>query len=176
MAKMMTNYAIQVLGQTPDTSKNCNFSDIAEESAELRGYIIKACQLGIMGVNLSKFSPNDIVTRAQFGTTLSRALYAGMYNTGDPYYVDHLQALKNAGIMSQINTPQSSEIRGYVMLMMMRAASTIQNTPTTTTTPCDDEEVQMLCIVDSSDCPSECQNNTSSAGILTVAKDVKDVQ
>ena len=36
MAKMMVNYAIEVLGKTPDTSKNCTFSDIASESAEMR--------------------------------------------------------------------------------------------------------------------------------------------
>ena len=36
MAKMMTNYAIEVLGKTPDTSKKCTFGDIAAESAEMR--------------------------------------------------------------------------------------------------------------------------------------------
>jgi len=39
-----------------------------------------------------------------------------------PYYFYHLQALKAAGIMTQIAHPEMLELRGYVMLMMMRAA------------------------------------------------------
>jgi hypothetical protein len=31
--------------------------------------------------------------------------------------------LKNAWVMSKINTPTQKELRGYVMLMMMRSAT-----------------------------------------------------
>lgn len=36
MAKMMVNYAKEILGLTPDTSLSCGFSDIADQSAELQ--------------------------------------------------------------------------------------------------------------------------------------------
>jgi hypothetical protein len=38
------------------------------------------------------------------------------------YYTDHLAALKEAGIMTNILNPErTKELRGWVMLMMMRA-------------------------------------------------------
>ena len=79
-----------------------------------------------MGQNITAFRPNDLVTRAEFGTTLSRALNANSddlaaMNAADPYYKDHLNFLKAEGIMNQIDNPSMTEVRGYVMLMMMRA-------------------------------------------------------
>jgi hypothetical protein len=50
-----------------------------------------------MGVGTTLFKPKASVTRAEFGTTLSRALYGDLYNGGTPYYYTaHLAALKNA--------------------------------------------------------------------------------
>ncbi len=130
MAKMMVNFAVRVLNKQPNNSLSCIFTDIANESAELQWYIKLACQLGIMwyhsdGVTQKDtFNPNDIVTRAQFGTVLSRVLRDGQYNT-DPgvweYYLNHLQALVDNGIITNDN-PTLVELRGYVMLMLMRAA------------------------------------------------------
>ena len=79
-----------------------------------------------MGQNITAFRPNDLVTRAEFGTTLSRALNANSdelasMNAANPYYKDHLNFLKSEGIMNQIDNPGMTEVRGYVMLMMMRA-------------------------------------------------------
>ena len=48
MAKMMVNYAKDVLNKTADTSKDCDFTDIASQSTELKGYIVEACQMGLM--------------------------------------------------------------------------------------------------------------------------------
>jgi hypothetical protein len=111
MAKMMVNYSKEVLGITPDTSLPCAFTDIANESTELKGYITQACQMGLMGVGITAFSPTTVVTRAQFGTVLSRALYGDMFNDGDPYYVNHLQALNAGHIMNSISNPNASEVR-----------------------------------------------------------------
>lgn len=49
-AKMMSNYAMNVLDMEPDTDKVCEFDDMADESAEMQGYAITACQLGLMGL------------------------------------------------------------------------------------------------------------------------------
>jgi len=73
-----------------------------------------------MGQGSSVFNPSDTVTRAQFGTILSRALYGSAYKNDEIYYIDHLQALKDNGIITNSN-PELKETRGYVMLMLMRA-------------------------------------------------------
>jgi hypothetical protein len=80
MAKMMVNYAIKVLNITPNTGLACSFTDIAKQTAEMQGYVKLACQLGLMGQGITGFDPNGEVTRAQFGTVLSRALYGNEYN------------------------------------------------------------------------------------------------
>ena len=127
MAKMIANYATTVLWLEPDTSAKCTFTDVtAALDAQYDNWVTKACQLGLMGQNITAFRPNDLVTRAEFGTTLSRALNANSddlaaMNAADPYYKDHLNFLKAEGIMNQIDNPSMTEVRGYVMLMMMRA-------------------------------------------------------
>ena len=68
-----------------------------------------------------KFNPNGIINRAQFGTILSRFIWLGDNNTNEvPYYGQHLQALKRAGIMTKITNPDLKEMRGWVMLTMKR--------------------------------------------------------
>ena len=122
MAKMVANYVLDLGLQELDTTKECNFPDVSASLDEAYDNgVTKACQLGLMGVGIEKFNPNGIVTRAEFGTVLSRALWGDEYNGADPYYKDHLQALKDEGIMTKIENPMATEVRGYVMLMMMRA-------------------------------------------------------
>jgi len=130
MAKMIANYATTVLWLEPDTSAKCTFTDVtAALDAQYDNWVTKACQLGLMGQNITAFRPNDLVTRAEFGTTLSRALNHDSddleaMNAANPYYKDHLNFLKAEGIMNQIDNPSMTEVRGYVMLMMMRADKT----------------------------------------------------
>ncbi|MDR0369789.1 MAG: hypothetical protein LBH96_04730, partial [Candidatus Peribacteria bacterium] len=83
----------------------------------------KACQLGLMGIDMDYFQPNMVVTRAQFGTILSRLLWQNTYAGSSPYYARHLQALKEQGILTQIDNPeQRLELRQRVRLMLMRSA------------------------------------------------------
>lgn len=120
MAKMMVNYAIKVLNKYPEESSWCVFTDTASQSTEMKNYIKRACQLGLMGIGNTKFNPSNEVTRAEFGTVLSRALYENKYDGWAPYYLNHLNALKDKSIISK-TTPSLKEQRGYVMLMLMRA-------------------------------------------------------
>lgn len=120
MAKMMANYAINILGRAPDAWAICTFTDLAGQSTEMKGYIMLACQLGLMGQGLTGFDPNGEVTRAQFGTVLSRALRGAKYNGADPFFLNHLNALKTNNIITNTD-PDLQEIRGYVMLMLYRA-------------------------------------------------------
>lgn len=116
MAKMMSNFAINTLGLQPNTGTVCNFTDMNNESDEMKFYAGLACQLGLMGLNdqgsaNETFNPNETVTRAQFGTVLSRLIRQDKNNGGTPYYAKHLQALKTAGIMTKIDTPNTKELR-----------------------------------------------------------------
>jgi hypothetical protein len=171
MAKMMVNYAEDVLGLTPDTSEDCAFTDVASQTDELQGYIVDACQLGLMGRNndgsvATTFNPNGVVTRAQFGTVLSRALYGDMYNGGNPWYADHLTALQDDGVMNNISNPNAPEVRGYVMLMMQRA----DETGIATNAGCNDELTIAACAVGDASCPEACQAPEEvKAGSLTVS-------
>ncbi len=117
----MVNYAINVRGMKLDTAKTCVFTDIATQSSEMKWYIIKACQLWLMGVGTKKFMPEDIVTRAQFGTVLSRMLYGSLYEWWNPYYFNHLQALQKNWVITTVN-PDLIEMRAYVMIMLQRSA------------------------------------------------------
>ncbi|MEI6673281.1 MAG: hypothetical protein WCL02_08475 [bacterium] len=65
----------------------------------------------MMGVNMVEFNPNTKVTRAEFGTVLSRALYGNQNDTGSPYYLKHLQVLKKNAIMKNIEQVDILEIR-----------------------------------------------------------------
>jgi hypothetical protein len=124
MAKMLSVYATDVMAEplTPDTSANCSFTDIDSVKGDLHDYIIKSCQLGIMGQKITAFRPYDTISRAEFGTALSRVLYGSDNDGGTPYYAKHLDALKAAGIMTQIqNAEATKEVRGYVMLMLQRS-------------------------------------------------------
>ena len=123
MAKMLSQYAINVLGRTPNTGRNATFTDVtAQMDADYNDGVTLAYQLGIMGINLEngKYRPNDLVTRAEFGTALSRLLY-GTEDGKDNYYTTHLAVLFEKGIITNTNA-SLQELRGYVMLMLMRTS------------------------------------------------------
>ena len=152
MAKMLSVYATEILGMTPDTTKACSFTDIDSVKGDLHEYIIESCQLGVMGQGITAFRPYDTISRAEFGTALSRVLWGDKYEGGTPYYANHLNALKAAGIMNQIaNAEGMKEIRGYVMLMLMRSDEG------GTTVDCSDPAIELACELDSDKCPAECK-------------------
>ena len=134
MAKMLSNYAINILWLTPDETKNCYFSDVSDSlDSQYDSWVTKACQLGLMWVWIEEFNPNWKVTRAEFGTVLSRALNAEspeileVMNNASPYYDEHLKYLKEKWIMNNISNPGSLELRWWVMLMLMRADEDYEN-------------------------------------------------
>ncbi len=178
MAKMIANYATTVLWLEPDTSATCTFTDVtAALDAQYDNWVTKACQLGLMGQNITAFRPNDLVTRAEFGTTLSRALNANSdelasMNAANPYYKEHLNFLNKEGIMKDISNPFMTEVRGYVMLMMMRSDNTYKPVEGCTA----EELLACLTAEDFDACTAKCakqeDNNTnnevSKSGTLKV--------
>ena len=123
MAKMLSQYAINVLGKTPDTSRVVpTFPDVDEQlNKDYNDWVTLAYQLGIMWINIDTFRPFDLVTRAEFGTALSRMLFGLSDGEEDLWYKPHLDKLMNEKIIT-IDTPDLQELRGYVMIMLMRSA------------------------------------------------------
>ena len=122
MAKMLSQYAINVLGKTPDTTKVVpTFPDVDEQlNKDYNDWVTLAYQLGIMWIWIEEFRPFDLVTRAEFGTALSRMLYGLADGEWDQWYKTHLDKLMNEKIIT-IDTPDLQELRGYVMIMLMRS-------------------------------------------------------
>ena len=121
MAKMLSQYAINVLGKTPDTGKNISFPDVSPElDAQYNSWVTLAYQLWIMGINIDEFRPFDEVTRAEFVTALSRMLF-GLADGENLYYETHMQKLLEEKIIT-VADPDMKELRWYVMIMLMRSA------------------------------------------------------
>jgi hypothetical protein len=97
------------------------FDDIQTQNNELQSYILQACSLGIMWIDMQSFWPEEFVTRAQFATAFSRLLFGEQYNGYTPYYQWHLDALKAYNIIKNTD-PDLEELRWYIMLMFMRSA------------------------------------------------------
>lgn len=172
MAKMMVNYAKNVLGKQANINIPCGFVDIQDQSAELQEYIIEACQMGIMGVNTNGgsdnyFYPDKIVTRAEFGTAFSRVIRWNTFDGAIPFYADHLFALNNIGVMKDITTPYGHELKWWVMVMMMR----LEKNEEPVELMCDTPENIFYCDVARTIgvdlCPQECvMMSNMNAGIL----------
>ena len=126
MAKMMSVYATKVLGKKALKADLPSYADTKEIKGDLADYIQLAYQLGIMGVDaegnaLANFNPYAEVTRAEFGTVLSRVMFGNKFNqTGEKFFEKHLEALKEAGVLKD-TTAANKELRGWVMLMLQRA-------------------------------------------------------
>ena len=127
MAKMLSNYAINVMWKQPDVSKwVIKFNDVTKKmDKDYNNAVTLAYQLWIMWQNMpnNNFRPNDEVTRAQFVTALSRLLYWTSdweYESTSKYYVNHMEKLKKEWIITKDN-PTMKERRWYVMLMLMRS-------------------------------------------------------
>ena len=134
MAKMISVFATKELWMKPNTSKDCsNFANsIASYNQEMKDYMVMACQLEIMGIHTTNyeaipdFMPSKRVSRAEFGTVLSRVLWWNKYEwTNSNYYVNHLNALKENNIITNIN-PHITEYRAWVFLMLYRSVEAIK--------------------------------------------------
>ena len=126
MAKMLSQYAINVLWKNPDATQNNKFNDVTEKmDSDYDDWVTLAYQLWIMWQNMpwNNFRPNDEVTRAEFATALSRMVYwtsDGEYKATSKYYVHHMEKLVKEWIITN-DDPNMKELRWYVMIMLMRS-------------------------------------------------------
>lgn len=128
MAKILVNYAVNILWkEITSIPSYCQWDDDEDwPTEEMRTYWRMACALWIMGINVSSFEPMRTVSRAQFGTALSRLLWWNAYNNSwEEYYEGHLNALRNNGYMDKIDNPKErTEIRQRVWIMLERTSDT----------------------------------------------------
>jgi len=126
-AKMVSQFAIYILWLEPTVNTGCVFSDVYDEADEFKYFMKISCELWLMWLEYDwipaeEFWPNLPVSRAMFGTVLSRLLFGSVNNGNfDDWYGDHLIALKKANIMHMIDFPLTPELRGYAMLMLKRS-------------------------------------------------------
>ena len=127
MAKMLSQYAMNVLWQKPANIVTPKFNDVTDkQNSDYDGWVTLSYQLGIMWQNMpnNKFRPNDEVTRAEFATALSRMVYHtsdGEYKSTPKYYIHHMEKLVKEWIITK-DDPEMKELRWYVMIMLMRSA------------------------------------------------------
>lgn len=132
MAKITTVFEMLELWSQPNRNKDCSaFADsMSWYNQEMKNYMITSCQLERMWIHtadytpIPDFMPRKFVSRAEFGTILSRILWWDKYEAEKNsryYYVDHLNKLKAAWILTDIN-PNLVERRSYAILMIYRAA------------------------------------------------------
>ena len=125
-AKMMVNFAINILGKKADRTRKCEFTDLAGLTTEEQNYIKTACELGLMGLNgdgtpAALFNPALPVDKVQFAVTLSRMLYGTTNNTTDAcWYCKHIDALYDAKILTTKTALFAPFIRVWAMLMLQR--------------------------------------------------------
>ena len=105
MAKMLSQYAINILWKKPKTRVIPKFNDVTEKmDSDYDDWVTLAYQLWIMWQNMpnNRFRPNDEVSRAEFATALSRMLYNTSdwkYKSTSEYYVNHIKKLKEEWII-----------------------------------------------------------------------------
>ena len=143
MAKMISNYAINVLKLKPDTTKKCKFADVTDERDKQYDYwVTHACQLWIMwiwndGKIDSKFNPDWTLNKAQLVTILSRILNKAKWkviSNGEPYYKTHLDYLTSIWVAdSKRFSPYDYALRKDVMVLIYRSADEKNRLQTTNT-------------------------------------------
>ena len=127
MAKMLSQYAMNVLWQKPANIVTPKFNDVTDkQNSDYDNGVTLAYQLWIMWQNMpnNKFRPNDEVTRAEFATALSRMIYKTsdwVYKSTDKYYTNHMKKLVEEWIITK-DDPKMKELRWYVMIMLMRSS------------------------------------------------------
>lgn len=126
-AKIIVQYVENVMWLEANIHEYCTFDDVENESDEMKYFMLKSCQHGLMWLYYDwepshEFFPNEPVSKAMFSTILSRLFRGDMYNwNSNNRYIDHMTALQRASVMDEIYFPQDPELRIYAFIMLKRA-------------------------------------------------------
>jgi hypothetical protein len=154
IAKMLSN-RVKIFWFYQDPNTPCNFTDTSSVKWDLATAIIESCRYWIMWQWITKFRPYDNITRWEVATAISRILWWAMYDWWKPYYVNHINALKNAWVLSNTSNPKMNELRWNVMVMIMKANDILKNDSIN----CNDTIYVLACTNGSNECPEKCRKN-----------------
>jgi hypothetical protein len=120
-----------------------------------------------IGIDTYDFTSSQPATRAVFGTLLARALRGSKYDGGVPYYSAPLNALKNAGIMTQpTNAETTQETKGYIFITLQRTEETMMGNKGS----CEDPLVMLACASGKNECPAECKNQNNICADMEIER------
>ena len=154
IAKMLSNW-VKKFWYYADPNIPCNFTDTASVKWDLATAIIESCQYWIMWQWINQFRPYDKITKAEVATAVSRILWWTQYNWWSPFYINHVNALKNAWILTDNSNINSNELRWNVMSILMKANDIASDI----LIDCESSEFVLMCINDGEKCPEKCKNN-----------------
>lgn len=121
---MLTNYVENVAWIRQTSYSSCSFTDENKMTPNLKPYAKKICAYKIMWTNWEDFRPTSKVNRAELGTTISRMLWWDRYDVGwKEFYIYHLNALKDAGIMNNIENPAKTLARRWDTFIILKRLS-----------------------------------------------------
>ena len=124
-AKFFGVWAEDVLGKTPDTTRNCEFNDADQITPVLRPYVVKACQLGLFNGDADgNFNPHQQLSKAVALVLIVRALEGQKDENATPWWRNYYERAAELGITndSMDQVAQKPAYRIETMVMLYRAA------------------------------------------------------
>lgn len=113
MARLLAEFSIIVLKKTPNTHKDCHFTDSKNKAAR------QVCQLNLMGIDsnfdaLLEFQPDLLLTNEQFSMIISRLVYGDGYDTSASEIEKKMRYKKHARMLSKIGIVAQDDGSGMV--------------------------------------------------------------
>ena len=156
---IMNKFNEIVLNHERDLDKYPNTWNTKEDEILITSYELWLSTLLVRTANIAE---EWNINRAIFGEALSISLRWNKYSWWDPYYKKHLEALKSAGIINQIDNPENrTEIKWYVLSMLMKAAEDYNEID------CNDPDIILVCPDSKSNTYNECPDICKPNWILT---------
>ncbi len=114
VAKMLDKFATATNLTTIRNQWSCEFSDVDPQS-EYKDSITKVCQYGVMAGSNDKFSPDQIVTKAEFVAMLIRLFdWAKLDESVNPWWTEYYKRAIEIWLISAQDTVSfTSEIARY---------------------------------------------------------------
>ena len=114
VAKMLDKFATATNLTTVRNQWNCEFSDVDSQS-EFKDSITRVCQYGVMAGSNDKFSPDQIVTKAEFVAMLIRLFdWAKLDESLNPRWTEYYKRAIEIWLISAQDTVSfTSEIARY---------------------------------------------------------------
>ena len=114
VAKMLDKFATATNLTTIRNQWNCEFSDVDPQS-EFKDSITRVCQYGVMAGSSDKFSPDQVVTKAEFVAMLIRLFdWAKLDESINPWWTEYYKRAIEIWLISAQDTVSfTSEIARY---------------------------------------------------------------